>query len=1061
MGVAAAGLEFSSWGWAFRSQEVEDYGLDAHVEPFDGPSSPTGQLLALQIKSGESYFAEEADGGWWYRGKNRHLRYWLGHVLPVLIVLYDPAAGILYWQHVTEDLVEYTDEAWKVLIPCDQVLTSDVAGRLRRLAEAALGASENPVANSLPLLPPTAAAVLQQVQVSEPDGTMRLARLLAQGREQPRLTVETVLAAHPSWLATGNGSFEAAIGAYANEHGHQDLALQAFVRAAEYGSSDSRRQFCVAALLALGRGGATEARELLRRAGELEYAGLFASVARAALADHDQGYDADSPQVSAALSGASREELAAEPTLVILLGEFAARRGDLAEAIRLFEAAATGRPSLAVARLQLAHALIAHAAAGSSVVAVSDRLRAQSLAREVLEDTRRWSGPSEKALSVLLKAEMMIGAFQEIIRLATPESLGGAALDREASFGEVAVAGAEAAMAMRDRLRAIGFAELVSGSRAETFIRALVIDPSAPAAVQATAWRAALASADTMEQQRRALYQLAALGELQPDDLAAGHASRAIDDAQAQILSARNNAAQGRIQQAVMTLRQHSESNSAAAEMLVEVLAGAGRIEEALAECDRAINRFGAGKIAHDKLNILARAGRLKEADAFATILLAGPDLAPEQRLMLWQRLIQNRAERGDWPAVENMCRGALAENPDNVGFAWGLMTAQANQGHIDQAWATHEQLHPAVTVPELVPLWMRLHARAGFAEADIMTALDFVDRWHDDPRVGAEIFTVLLDMGGQQLPDGTPVLPELEPDALARFQAELGAYALRYPDSPLTMIDLNNVDVADVIRAQLVPHAGHLTHAADRVRAGKLPLGALAAAASRPYTAMLIEQSCGTQYAVNPNSDALKREIEVAKHAVNGEVVIEASALTLVTLLPQRWPTLRSAFSAVRLPRPALADIDNARNDLARAPGFSYSISYDSGTGALVRSEISLTQHQQLHQRILAVEQAARQLVLTDSPRQRGTPDLHQAWSSAINLAKAQDTPLWSDDIALRGVAADQGIPAFGTYALLIALIEIGLIPDTMKEDIQTLADAGVVEFPGGESDPAVSDRQ
>ncbi len=103
MGITAADLEFSSWGWAFRSQEVEDYGIDAHVEPFGGPSSPTGQLLALQIKSGESYFAGEADGGWWYRGKNRHLRYWLGHVLPVLIVLYDPAAKTLYWQHVTED----------------------------------------------------------------------------------------------------------------------------------------------------------------------------------------------------------------------------------------------------------------------------------------------------------------------------------------------------------------------------------------------------------------------------------------------------------------------------------------------------------------------------------------------------------------------------------------------------------------------------------------------------------------------------------------------------------------------------------------------------------------------------------------------------------------------------------------------------------------------------------------------------------------------------------------------------------------------------------------------
>jgi hypothetical protein len=68
MGVAAAELGFSLWGWAFRSQDVEDYGIDAHVEPFDGPDRPAGRLLALQIKSGGSYFSEEADGGWWYRG---------------------------------------------------------------------------------------------------------------------------------------------------------------------------------------------------------------------------------------------------------------------------------------------------------------------------------------------------------------------------------------------------------------------------------------------------------------------------------------------------------------------------------------------------------------------------------------------------------------------------------------------------------------------------------------------------------------------------------------------------------------------------------------------------------------------------------------------------------------------------------------------------------------------------------------------------------------------------------------------------------------------------------
>src|SRR5260370_9496677 len=253
MGVGAAMVEFSSWGWAFRSQYVKDYGIDAHTEPFDGPHQPSGRLLALQIKAGDSYCREEADGAWWYRGENKHLRYWLGHVLPVLVVLYNPDSKTLYWQHVTEDRVEYTDREWKIVIPRHQVLSAGAAAELRAIADAAPGASEDPVANSLPLLPPSATAVLRRAQAIDPDGTMRLARLLARGREQPRLTVQTILAAQPSCLPGANGLFEAAIGASANEHRHQDLALEAFSRAAEYGSPEAGRLYGAAVMLALGQ----------------------------------------------------------------------------------------------------------------------------------------------------------------------------------------------------------------------------------------------------------------------------------------------------------------------------------------------------------------------------------------------------------------------------------------------------------------------------------------------------------------------------------------------------------------------------------------------------------------------------------------------------------------------------------------------------------------------------------------------------------------------------------------------------------------------------------------
>jgi predicted nucleic acid-binding protein len=94
-------------------------------------------------------------------------------------------------------------------------------------------------------------------------------------------------------------------------------------------------------------------------------------------------------------------------------------------------------------------------------------------------------------------------------------------------------------------------------------------------------------------------------------------------------------------------------------------------------------------------------------------------------------------------------------------------------------------------------------------------------------------------------------------------------------------------------------------------------------------------------------------------------------------------------------------------------------------------------------------MEAAARKLTLTDPPPNPGTHDLHQAWSTAINIANARNLPLWSDDFALRSIAADQGIPAFGTYALLAALIQAGLVPDTMQEDMQALAEARVVVLP------------
>lgn len=219
LGVGLADVAFTKWGWVFRNQPVGDYGIDAHVEPkTNGVAS--GRPVALQIKTGQSYFAEPTEDGWLYRDKDRHLHYWLGQTLPVLIILCDPDTETLYWQQVTAERIDYTPIGWTIVIPPNQTITPDAKDGIAAIAYAAVGATEDPLDDTMPFLPPSVAGAIRRVAASEPGGALRLAVALARGRREPRLAVETILASRPSWLERGRGQFEAVLDAYAVEHGH-------------------------------------------------------------------------------------------------------------------------------------------------------------------------------------------------------------------------------------------------------------------------------------------------------------------------------------------------------------------------------------------------------------------------------------------------------------------------------------------------------------------------------------------------------------------------------------------------------------------------------------------------------------------------------------------------------------------------------------------------------------------------------------------------------------------------------------------------------------------------
>ena len=121
-------------GWLFREQPTEDFGIDAHAEVVDA-DNVTGRLLALQIKSGQSWFRESAPGGWWYRPDKDHVAYWLDHSLPVAVVLYDEASKTCFWQLISRDTLQQTKTGgWRVLVPNTQVLDETAKEQLKTAA---------------------------------------------------------------------------------------------------------------------------------------------------------------------------------------------------------------------------------------------------------------------------------------------------------------------------------------------------------------------------------------------------------------------------------------------------------------------------------------------------------------------------------------------------------------------------------------------------------------------------------------------------------------------------------------------------------------------------------------------------------------------------------------------------------------------------------------------------------------------------------------------------------------------------------------------------------------
>lgn len=120
--------------WIFRDLRKADLGIDAQIELISPEKRGTGRLIAAQIKCGPSYFKERTESGFVFRGKSKHLRYWIEHSLPIMVILCDPVDGKCYWQEVSTANTELLTKGWKLIVPFTHILGAGSKHALTSLA---------------------------------------------------------------------------------------------------------------------------------------------------------------------------------------------------------------------------------------------------------------------------------------------------------------------------------------------------------------------------------------------------------------------------------------------------------------------------------------------------------------------------------------------------------------------------------------------------------------------------------------------------------------------------------------------------------------------------------------------------------------------------------------------------------------------------------------------------------------------------------------------------------------------------------------------------------------
>ena len=724
-----------------------------------------------------------------------------------------------------------------------------------------------------------------------------------------------------------------------------------------------------------------------------------------------------------------------------LRGVVLARSGQLDQAIAVLQGAGAHARTAGMLILW-AKLLLERAARGSGDSRWADALGAIEAALLARNQRRAWRGESAEAVAVAAEAALAADDPQQAWTITRPSPQGDAS-EQEAADGRVLLTAAVAAALTGRTDQARELVTETDDAYQRARIEAELASAEHGGQTAIAAWRRTFRACTSDDQRLHALDRLAKEGFLDHEALGAlrAHYPEAVGDIE--------------LDHAVMSATGPEADEQLRAWEARSPLASVRRAELAREDDPRkaaeiltdATARHNDPRLLRLAIDCYTEAGEWKLAEELAEQALAdGGTLWPGRADVLRRLLLITWALRA-WPKVASTSRSLLEIDADDDDARWALATAQVHTGELEQAWHTLGRAGTVfrATTPGRCQYLLELTRRFADVENVARTALEAIKTFPDDHEVQAAALNALT-LG----PDLSGLTEEVSGEITAAWSSfferypdsrYFSAFALREGENPLA-------DIEEMMRA----HARGYEEVLATIRDQQLPLGALKRFSGKPYAATFLYRPLGYHPAGSSAPPDIDYELAVAREARDHAVLVDASALYTLALLPQ----IASALIALTH-RPAVIDAAFmdliASDDHFNTPS-NWTMDFDH-----TRDRVVVTEHPQemidrqraLIRLMLETARTLRRvahpaLVHLTSP----DPEKDSPWNLTLDAAKESGAILWTDDVGLRRLAHGEGVKAFGTLSLLTLARERGRIDENEAGRItRSLISEFVVDLP------------